>query len=120
MLPLVQPDQNCFFLDPAFIDYVILLHSPLSVLNNMFLFVYVLSLFYISTMPSVIYRAFFNIKTGGGGKCPPSSQLCLPSEEAFDPRKYPFLYRFSAMLSKNYCCHRVAMNGALRVSSAKE
>ena len=63
-------------------------------------------------------RAFFNIQTGG--QMPPVLNFAPLSEEVLTPEKYPFLHRFSAMLSNNYCCHRVAMNGNPRVSLVKE
>ena len=65
------------------------------------------------------FRAFLNIQTGG--KCPPVLHFAPPPVKRFlTPEKYPFLYRFSAMLSNNYCCHHIAMNGTLRVLSSKE
>ena len=76
---------------------------------------------FISFLHHKPHQGLFNIQTRGGGQIPASSQLCPPSEEVLDLRKYPFLYRFSAMLSNNYCLHRVVvMNGTPRVSSAKE
>ena len=51
-------------------------------------------------------RAFFNIQTGG--ICPPPVINFAPRVKRFlTPGKYPLLYRFSAMLSNNYCCHHV-------------
>ena len=68
-----------------------------------------------------ISEPFLTYKLGGGGKCPPPVLNFAPRvKRLLTPEKCSCLYRFSATLSNNYCCHRVAMNGTPRVSSAKE